>query len=117
MTRKLLVPIDIDNPSKKINDYLYPDPTDCGLLLRRIKTGKEWKFGMVILTSETNENDIFKKIVDSGKNIESVDKLLSSLKDYVIEMPNYKIGNVLRLNENELKVGFEIEYQRLTKKK
>lgn len=61
MTRKVLVPIDIENPSKRINDFLYPDPTEHGLVLRRIKTGKEWKFGMVILTSEINENDILKR--------------------------------------------------------
>ncbi len=117
MTRKILVPIDIDNPSKKINDFLYPDPTENGFVLRRIKTGKEWKFGIVILTSEINENDIFKKIVDSGKKIESVDKLRNSLKDYVLQMPTFKIGNVLKLNENETKVEFVIEFQRLTKKK
>jgi len=117
MTRKVLVPIDIENPTKKINDFLYPDPIENGFVLRRIKNGKEWKFGMVILTSEINENDIFKKIVDSGKKIPSVDKLLNSLKDYVSQLPNFKIGNILRLTENETKIDFVIEYQRLTKKK
>ncbi len=72
MTKKILVPIDIDNPSKKINDWLFPEPTENGLILRAIKSGKEWDYGMVILTKEINENDIFKKIVDSKKKIESV---------------------------------------------
>lgn len=117
MTKKILVPIDIKDPQKKINDFLFPAPTDGGMTLTGIKSGKQWEHGMVILTSQLNENDIFKRIVDSGKKIESVEKLLNALKDYVSELPKYKIGNILKLNDKKTKVNFIVEYQRLTRKK
>ena len=116
MTRKILVPIDIENPEKIIKDFLYPKPTQNGLVLTGIKTDKKWEFGMVILTGEKNENDIFKQIVDSGKKISSVEHLLCVLKDYVSVIPNYKIGNILKIKNKELPLEFSIEYQRLTRK-
>lgn len=116
MTRKILVPIDIENPEKTINDFLYPKPTENGLVLTRIKNGEKWDFGMVILTSEINEYEIFKKIVDSGTKIESVENLLKVLKDYVQETPNYKIGNILEINDANKQLEFFLKHQRLTKK-
>ena len=117
MTKKVLVPIDINDPEKKINDFLYPDLQVDGLTLTGIKSGKQWEHGMVILTRPINENDIFKRIVDSGKKIESVESVLNVLKDYVSELPKYKIGNILKLNSEKPKVDFIVEYQRLTRKK
>src|SRR5690554_4719615 len=116
MTRKILVPIDIENPERTINDFLYPKPTENGLVLTGIKTDKKSDFGMVILTSEKNENDIFKKIVDSGIKIDSADNLLNSIKDYVREMPKYKIGNILEINNSNERFELRVKYQRLTKK-
>ena len=117
MTKKILVPIDIDNPKKSFRDFLFPDPSGGKLTLRGIKTGKEWEFGMIILTSEINENDIFRNIIDSGKKIESVDVLLKTLKEYVYELPKYRIGNILKLNTELNHVDFIVEYQRLTRKR
>lgn len=117
MTKKILVPIDLNDPQKKFNDFLFPCHTDDGLTLIGIKSGQQWEHGMVILTSQINENDIFKKIVDRGHKIESVELLLSTLKDYVSELPKYKIGNILKLNSEKIKVDFIVEYQRLSRKK
>jgi hypothetical protein len=117
MTKKVLVPIDINNPQKKFNDFLYPDPSDQRMVLKGIKNDKTWEYGMVILTSEINENDVFKEIVDSGKRIKSVSALLAALKEYMDEMPKYKIGNVLKLNNERAAVDFKIEFERLTRKK
>jgi len=116
MTRKILVPIDIENPEKTINDFLYPKLTENGLELTGIKSNKKWDFGRVILTGEINENDIFKKIVDSGIKIESVENLLNALKDYVRKIPNYKIGNILEINDSKKRLEFILKHQRLTKK-
>ncbi len=117
MTRKILVPIDIENPKRRINDFLYPKPTENGLVLTGIKTDKKWDYGIVVLTSEKNENDIFKKIVDSGIKINSVDNLLNALREYVQRIPKYKIGNILELNQNKNSLELKLKYQRLTIKK
>lgn len=114
MTRKILVPIDLDNPKKKISDILFPVTSNNELILKGIKTGKEWTYGMVILTGQKNENDIFKSIIDNGHKIESVEILLNNLKEYVAEIQKFKIGNVLKLKTNELPLEFSIEHQRLT---
>ena len=117
MTRKILVPIDIENPEKIIKDFLYPKKTNNGFVLTGIKTNKESEFGMVILTIEINEFDIYKKIVESGVQISSEVNLIASLKDYVYEMPKYKIGNILEINNSNDKLELKMKYQRLTKKK
>ena len=117
MTRKILVPIDIENPERIINDFLYPKPTENGFVLTGIKTGEKSSFGRVILTSKIDENDIFKRIVDSGIKIPSVEKLINALKSYVKEIPNYKIGNILEINDSKNHLEFELKYQRLSKKR
>ena len=115
MTRKILVPVDIENPENRISDFLYPKFTENGFELTGIKTDKKWDFGMVILTNEINENDIFKKIVDSGIKIKSVDNLIKTLKEYVQEIPKFKIGNILEINNYDNNFELIIKYQRLTK--
>lgn len=72
---------------------------------------------MVILTSEINENDLFKRIVDSGIKIDSVKKLLNILKNYVERLPNYKIGNILEIDNSKNDLGFKLKHQKLNKKK
>jgi hypothetical protein len=114
MTRKVLVPRDINNPKKYVKDFLFPDPSNGKLVLRGIKTGKEWEHGMVILTSEINEDDIFKSIVDSGKKIESVDALIEALRQYVKILPNYKIGNIVKLNPDSKEVDLVLVHNYLT---
>src|SRR5688572_19395890 len=114
MTRKVLVPRDINNPKKYVKDFLFPDPSNGKLVLRGIKTGKEYEHGMIILTSEINENDIFKSIVDAGNKIESVDVLIETLRQYVNILPNYKIGNVVKLNPDTKNVDFILVFNSLT---
>lgn len=72
---------------------------------------------MVILPSKIDEQSVLKKIVDSRKRIESVDFIMRIFKDYVSELPKCKIGNVLKFNNDQSMVDFEIAYQRLNRKK
>lgn len=117
MTRKILVPIDINNPEKIINDFLYPKCTKNGYLLTGIKSNEPTQMGMVILTSQYNENDIFKKIIDSGTKIESVENLLKTLQKYIEVIPNFKIGNILEVDSSKKELDFQIKYSRLNSKK
>ena len=50
MMKKILLPIDPNNPQKRIDDFLFPAPSDGGLTLTGIKSGKQWEYGIVILT-------------------------------------------------------------------
>ncbi len=115
MTRKI-VPIDIENPGKVINDFLFPNQTENGFVLIGIKTGKKSTFGMVVMTSEINESDILKKIVDSKVKFSSKQSLLNDLKIYVEKIPNYKIGNIIEIDNSKIELEFKLKYQSLTRR-
>ncbi len=116
MTRKILVPVDLDNLEKKVNDIIFPVKINNEIVLKGIKSGKIWNYGIVILTGQKSKNDIFKSIVDNGHRIESVEIQLNILNEYVTEMPKFKIGNILKLKTKELPLEFLVEHQRLTNK-
>ena len=108
-TKKTLVPIDLQRPDKKIKGFLYPN-IDLGIInsFIEINKGKEWEAGMVVYTGkEVTKNDIFAKIVDSGKKIESVNYLLNSLEEYLNQVSLFKIGDIVILKPTEN--GFKLE--------
>jgi len=117
MTKKILVPIDIENPQKKVNDLLFPEPQSNSFKLKGIKKGKYWTHGMVILTREFGTNELFKSIVDGGHKIPSVDKLLQTLEHYVSLIPEFRIGNILEIDLESSQLEFRITHKSLTSKK
>ena len=117
MSRYILAPIDINHPEKIIKDVLFPKPTEDRFVLTGLKTDKKSDFCMVILTNEINQIDIFKRITDRGIRIESVENLLNALRDYLEIIPNYKVGNILEIDNFNGLLGFKLKYQRLTRKK
>lgn len=63
-----------------------------------IKTGKEWFYGYVVYVGiELSKNEVYAKIVDSGKKIASVEFLLDSLDDYLKQLNECKIGEIVRI--------------------
>lgn len=95
--KKILAPFDLTKPEKKINGFLYPniDAKNVNSFLE-INTDKEWEVGMVVFVGrEISKNDVFAKIVDSGKKIKSVNGLLNSIEDYLGQVSTYKIGDVI----------------------
>ena len=105
--RKILVPVDIENPKKTINDILYPKILNKEASFVRIKNGKIWEYGMVILIGGgINENDLFTKIVDSKAKIESVKKLLNILTLYLDKVKEFSIGNIVYIESLDDEGGF-----------
>ena len=95
-SKKILVPIDIENPEKIINDFLYPEISKNTTSLLGIKNKKEWKYGMVVYKgSGITENDLFAKIVDAKTKIESVNELLNNLIIYLEKVKDFSIGNII----------------------
>lgn len=95
-TKKLLVAYDESKPTAGQGDFLAvvfegATPVFFGLRSRRTyKTGR-----MVFLGKEITEKEVFAKLVDSGRKIESVDQTLANLTAYVQQLGSFKIGNVL----------------------
>lgn len=98
MTKKMLVPIDLENPEKDIRDFLYPSLVEEKFVLRGIKSGKIWENGIVSFTGKTvTSEEIFAKIVDSGQKISSVSLLMKILNSYVGQLKEIKLGTVVKL--------------------
>jgi hypothetical protein len=108
-TKKLLVAYDESKPTSGQGDFLavvFEDesPVFFGLRSRRIhKAGR-----MVFLGKEVTEKEIFAKLVDSGRTIESVDKTLNNLAAYVQQLGGFKIGNVLGVAPKADEAGFAL---------
>lgn len=109
-SKKIIVPIDLENPSKKINDVLYPKITDDKVSLVGVNTQKEWEYGMIILKGGgVTENDLFAKIVDSKIKIESVNKLLETLENYLKKVNDFSIGNVVYIEKSNSLEKFSLK--------
>lgn len=109
-TRKILCPIDLNAPHKDFKDFLLVNNNSESVRLMGIKNGKEFETGVVTLTSEITESDIFARFIDnSNEKIESVDTLLNSIIFYLEEVNKYKIGNIIALKDSNNEFGFELE--------
>lgn len=107
-TRKLIAPIDLKKPDRNIRDFAYPAFIDNTWHLVGFNSGKIWQYGMIVfIGTAVTENDLFARIVDSGRKIESVRALLESLVELSIQVNNFKIGNVVEVIAKE-EGGFEI---------
>ncbi len=102
-TKKMLIPFDAKQPRKRFNGFLCPniDKEEMDSFLE-IDTNKEWRLGRVAFVGiEISKSDVFARIVDSGKKIKSVDGLLSVIEDYLGQMSNLKIGDVVEIKPQE----------------
>ena len=52
---------------------------------------------MFFLGKEINENDLFAKLMDTGRRIENTQEALQILEYYIQQLQEYRIGNVLHL--------------------
>jgi len=96
-SKKVLVAFDPENPDKQSSDFLVPMHNDAGGIdLFGTRSGKTVPYGMVVLTSRAiTENDLFAKLVDTGRKVASVDETLALLASFVEAMKTVKIGNVV----------------------
>ncbi|TKD54272.1 hypothetical protein [Flavobacterium sp. ASW18X] len=109
-TRKILCPIDLNAPHKDFEDFLFVNNNSESVRLMGIKKGKEFETGVVTLTSEITESDIFSRFIDnSNEKIDSVDSMLNSIVFYLEEINKFKIGNIIALKNSDNEFGFELE--------
>jgi hypothetical protein len=102
-SKRILVAFDQDNPGQKSSDLLVPIQAEDGeLALLGIRSEKLWKHGLVVLTSRAiNENDLFARLVDTGRRIPRVDDCLSRLRAFVEQLRSVKIGNIVSISSND----------------
>jgi hypothetical protein len=63
-----------------------------------VDSNKEYPTGMVVFVGkEISKNEVFSKIVSSGKTIKDVEFLLKNIEKYLVGLSEYKIGDVLEI--------------------
>ncbi|MEK6154536.1 hypothetical protein WIW50_14800 [Flavobacteriaceae bacterium 3-367] len=98
-TKKMLVPIDLDNPNKDVNDFLYPVFIENEFVFKGVKYGKIWKHGIIsFIGKEISKNDVFARIVDSGNKIDNVKELVSYLDAYIEQVKILPLGSIVSIN-------------------
>jgi hypothetical protein len=98
-SKKVLVAFDPENPDKSSSDFLVPVQTESGdIEFFGTRSGKSVRYGMVILTSRAiTENDLFAKLVDTGRKVPNVANTLEVLVKFLEVMKSVKIGNVVEV--------------------
>ena len=109
-SKKVLVAFDPEKPEKSSSDFLVPIRGESGELeFLGTKSGKAVPYGMVILTSRAvTENDLFAKLVDTGKKVPSVEDTLATLCSFLEAMKTVKIGNVVTVAASDDGVSFNV---------
>jgi len=121
-TKKLLVAFNPDKPNSKSKDFLFPIYTEDNPKFFGLSSGKYFEYGMLVLVGKSvSVNDLFAKLVDSGREIESVDETLESIGNYFELAKTFKIGNIVQAVEDTssiIGVGLErVNFKPSPKKK
>ena len=102
MTKKCLVAFDPDKPQAKSSDFLCPVVNDGNLSLFGLKTKKVHEMGMVVYTGkDLSPNDVFARLVDTGRKITSVDNVLKTISDYLEALRIQRIGDVVTIGRKD----------------
>lgn len=95
-TRKLLVAYDPLKPSDGSGDFLVPINDSGGILFFGLRSRRQCGQGRVVyIGKEITMNDVFAKLVDSGREIENVLQTTKGIEEYLRMLQDYKIGNII----------------------
>jgi hypothetical protein len=97
-TKKLLVTFDATRASATAGDFVVPifDAGVASLFGLRLKKSSELGV-MVYLGKAVTANDLFAKLVDTGRKIPDVDQAVNMLTAYMSQLECHKIGNVVAI--------------------
>ena len=110
-TKKLLVAFDPAEPDSQSSDFLVPQwSEDQKPFFLGLKSGKVMEYGMVVFAGrEVSPNDLFAMLVDSGRSVPSVEKVLAELESYLDMIKLCRVGAVLALRPSSDYPGFRLE--------
>jgi hypothetical protein len=99
-SKKVLVAFDPDRADKSPSDFLIPVRINLDeIKFLGTRSGRTVRYGMVVLTSQAiTENDLFAKLVDTGRRITNVADTLQVLTRFLDAMKSVKIGNIVELS-------------------
>lgn len=88
-------------------EFLIPWFEDGEVNLIGVNTGKVYSSGLVVyLGREITENDVFAKLVDAGRTIPSVDRVLAGISRYFELLQGQKVGATVSISSEPVDFSF-----------
>jgi hypothetical protein len=116
-SKKLLVALDPNSPDRPSSDFLIPITSDGVPFLFGLRSKCAILFGLVVFTGKSvSVNDLFAKLVDSGRTISSVEAALDTLAAYLAKLGNLKIGQIVEIAVSTNEGGFDLPLSSVTLK-
>ncbi len=107
--KKLLVTFDPSDPDTGAGDFIVPISEDGRVIFIGMRSEKPSTLArMVYVGKDITVNDLFAKLVDSGRKIANVEQTVKILTDYVVMLQEYKIGNIVSVEASAAPDGFGI---------
>lgn len=118
-TKKMPVSITFKDFNTKLEEFVIPFAGKEKKGFRGLNSGNASKYGMItFIGKKISANDIFAKLVDSGQKIDDVDATLSIISQYLEELQQFKVGNVISVSyTDDLAFKLAKEANKPTKKK
>jgi hypothetical protein len=114
--KKMLVAFDSAKPEKASSDFLVPVVEGERVVLFGTRSKKVIPHGMVVFVGrEITTNDVFARLVDSGRKIPVVAESLSMIAEYLSQIGNLKIGQIVRISDAATQSNFTLESAQVTK--
>lgn len=97
-TKKLLVAFDPARTNAAAGDFVVPvlDADSASFFGLRSKKSSTLSV-LVYIGKEVTVNDLFAKLVDTGRKIPDVDQAVNILTAYMAQLEGHKIGNVMAI--------------------
>ena len=101
-TKKLLASFDPLNPEGRGGGFVVPVVENERTCFFDLKSKRISEFAMMVFVGrEITANDLFAKLVDTGREIPGVEETLSMLSRYILCLANYKVGNVVSVETSD----------------
>ena len=101
----------MSNPNAKSSDFLVPVVDEGSPQFIGVKSRKPADLGMMVYVGrDVTMNDLFAKLVDTGRKIASVDGTVKGIEAYLRMLQDHKIGNILSIKASSTEAcGFQLE--------
>jgi hypothetical protein len=115
-TKKMLVAFDPAKPEKASSDFLVPVAEEGKVVLFGTKSRRVISHGMVVFVGrEITVNDVFARLVDSGRKIPAVAEALDMISIYLGYVSVHKIGQIVQISEDASPLSFALELAQIAK--
>ncbi|MBF0234384.1 MAG: hypothetical protein HQK65_15295 [Desulfamplus sp.] len=109
-TKKMPVSISYGSFKAKLNEFLIPFTGEKQDGFRGLQSGLSSQYGSIsFIGKEITANDVFAKLVDSGQKIDNVEAVITAITDFLGQLQQFKVGNIISIYYSDDGNGFKLE--------